>query len=302
MGGRTRDEPPCSRLDPARSQGLADGSIRTKASIGELPTYTITAETPLANITGLKLEVLPDAELPGFGPGHKDGDFILAELFVDAASKTNAGNFTRARITSGAADIVAPGYDLAQTYNGIQEQGRKEGWSIGTAAAGRPHWAAYGFEKPVGTTNGSVFRFTFAFRYEAPYEIGRFRLWVTTSASPTAEGLPADVAQILKTPPQKRSQPQMDRLLSFLRGQNATSLERSFRLELARKPLPEDERQKELERELVRASRPVPVDPALAQLRLDVDASARQLAERRLTATQDLAWALINTPAFLFNR
>ena len=29
--------------------------------------------------------------------------------------------------------------------------------------------------------------------------------------------------------------------------------------------------------------------------------SAQQLRTRRLTAAQDLAWALINSPAFLFN-
>ena len=31
-------------------------------------------------------------------------------------------------------------------------------------------------------------------------------------------------------------------------------------------------------------------------------ASKKQLENRRLTATQDLTWALINSPSFLFNR
>jgi hypothetical protein len=37
-------------------------------------------------------------------------------------------------------------------------------------------------------------------------------------------------------------------------------------------------------------------------MRVDVALSAKQLDSRRLTAAQDLAWALINSPAFLFNR
>jgi len=45
----------------------------------------------------------------------------------------------------------------------------------------------------------------------------------------------------------------------------------------------------------------VPDDPALVRLRADVATSAKQLADRRLTAIQDLAWALVNSPAFFFN-
>ena len=70
----------------------------------------------------------------------------------------------------------------------------------------------------------------------------------------------------------------------------------------ARKPLPEDVKLKELEATLARVSRPIPTDAQLVQMRHDAESSTRQLVNRRLTATQDLAWALINTPAFLFNR
>jgi hypothetical protein len=44
------------------------------------------------------------------------------------------------------------------------------------------------------------------------------------------------------------------------------------------------------------------LDPKLVQLRKDAAQSKTQLANLRLTGVQDLTWALINTPAFLFNR
>ena len=58
----------------------------------------------------------------------------------------------------------------------------------------------------------------------------------------------------------------------------------------------------ELKAALVMAERPVTDDPALVGLRADVDQSIQQAANRRLTAAQDLTWALINNAAFLFNR
>ncbi len=42
-------------------------------------------------------------------------------------------------------------------------------------------------------------------------------------------------------------------------------------------------------------------DPLLEQLNRDLALSEQQLASARLTAAQDLTWALINSPAFLFN-
>ena len=70
----------------------------------------------------------------------------------------------------------------------------------------------------------------------------------------------------------------------------------------AKKPLPIDPRLKELQESLKLTQKPVPLDPTLAQLRADADQSSKQVANERLTAAQDLAWALINSPAFLFNR
>ena len=69
----------------------------------------------------------------------------------------------------------------------------------------------------------------------------------------------------------------------------------------AQRPLPPDPGLVALEGAIRVAEQPVPDDPAIVRLRADVAASANQIASRRLTTVQDLAWALINSPAFFFN-
>lgn len=156
--------------------------------------------------------------------------------------------------------------------------------------------------KPVGDTNGTVLRFTLHHRFEAPLQIGRFRLWITTADQEAAtEGLPAGLAPILRNTASRRAPAQTDQLRASAVSQDPAALARDFELTLARLPIPDDARLAELEQDLARAARSAPIDPTLVRLRQDLELSARQLTHKRVTAVQDLTWALINTPAFLFN-
>jgi hypothetical protein len=70
---------------------------------------------------------------------------------------------------------------------------------------------------------------------------------------------------------------------------------------IAKKPLPLDPQLVLLEAKHTDAQNPIILDPKLVQLRRDADLSTQQLGNKRLSAAQDLAWALINSSAFLFN-
>ncbi len=65
--------------------------------------------------------------------------------------------------------------------------------------------------------------------------------------------------------------------------------------------MPPDAKLVALQKRQEQLSKPTPEDPQLVRLRDDVKQSTTQLANIRLTAAEDLTWALINSPAFLFN-
>ena len=69
----------------------------------------------------------------------------------------------------------------------------------------------------------------------------------------------------------------------------------------ARAPLPADPRLAQLKAAQAKAERPIRLEPHLVQLREDTQLSAAQREHKRLVVVQDLAWALINSGAFLFN-
>jgi hypothetical protein len=70
----------------------------------------------------------------------------------------------------------------------------------------------------------------------------------------------------------------------------------------ASKPLPKDPKLTEFETALAAAEKPLGLPPEVTRLRRALSLSEKQLADKRVIGAQDLAWALINTPAFLFNR
>jgi hypothetical protein len=131
--------------------------------------------------------------------------------------------------------------------------------------------------------------------------MGRFRISVTTAPRPVGVGLADELQPILATQAAQRTEAQRTALLAYYRPFDKDYREKLNAVNESKKPLPIDPRLKELQDNLAYYNRPVQLDPLLAQLRHDVEMSTQQIADRRLTAAQDLAWALINSPAFLFN-
>lgn len=136
---------------------------------------------------------------------------------------------------------------------------------------------------------------------DGTHSIGKFRLAITTAKKPVGLGLPEEVQPILATVPEERTDEQKSKLLEFFRLQDQPLQNLVKAVATAKQPLPADPKLVALEKDLTEVSQPIREDPNLVQLKKDLTMSETQTGNKRLTMVQDLAWALINSPAFLFN-
>ena len=262
--------------------------------------YTVTATTPIRGITAVRLEVLHDPSLPNGGPGRApDGNFVLSQLELKAAPIGSPGQAKVIPLTAAVADFNQANYPITGAIDG--QPTAEKGWAV-SPHFGMTHWATFQLKEPIDFPDGAVLTFTLTQRFaQGQFAIGRFRLSVAAAKQPVGLGLCDELQIILDTPPKLRDEKQSATLLRHYRLADADLQARERDLAEAQRPLAIDQKLLELRAILAEAEKPVPLDPKLAQLRKDVEASAQQLKNPRLTGAQDIAWALINSPAFLFN-
>lgn len=137
------------------------------------------------------------------------------------------------------------------------------GWAV-DPRAGQRHVAIFETDQPIGLAEGSVLTFRLDQRFPGRnHNIGRFRLSVTTAKPPIQleDGLPRAVVQASAIPAAKRTRQQQTTLADYYRS----------------------------------------LDPRWQQLSKALAALPRPPEDKRQLGAQDLAWALLNSPAFLFN-
>jgi hypothetical protein len=136
------------------------------------------------------------------------------------------------------------------------------GWAV-SPKFGEPHTAIFETAQDVGNPGGTLLTFTLDQQFGGQHTVGRFRISVTGVKRPLSlQGPPAPIAAIVAVVPDARTPEQKTELANYFRS----------------------------------------LDTELATLQRLAAEAAKQPEAYRLLGAQDLAWALLNSPAFLFNR
>jgi len=209
---------------------LDDGSYLAGGPNPARDVYTITGPLPAGALSGLRLEVFPDASLPNQSLGRAtNGNFVLTGLEAEITAPSLAQAIV-VKFVKAAADYDQPGYEV-QTVVGNPPG---KGWAInGNEPAKRLPRRAMFVAEPVAAVPADstlVVRLKFESQFQS-HQIGRFRL-ATTGVPPTDVSLEGDrVPEAVRaaggTEPERRSAEQRAALAAYFATRSDNPLGRA---------------------------------------------------------------------------
>jgi WD40 repeat protein/mono/diheme cytochrome c family protein len=249
---------------------------------------------------GTPIAIQTDAELTGLRI-FVEGDQSVLPIDAVRLFATEAGSQADIKLQNAKATFSQGGYPIVSAIDGNSLAEANNGWAI-APQLGRDQSAKFDIVSPLEGAKDRVIELSIHQNFaDGQHSLGRFRLSVTDAAPSFNFGLPAEIATILAKPADQRTDADREALLVQVRKGDRRYKKLQAELAVQQQPLADDPTLKALETQLAAAQQPLPVDPKLQQLRRAVALSESQLKNNRLTVAQDIAWALINSPSFLYN-
>ena len=201
-----------------------DGSFLVTGANPAKAKYTLEFTTDVKDITGLKIEALPDKSLKASGPGRAaHGNFVLNDVRVFA---TGGAKFdvkkNRVALSGARANFAQDKWTAANAIDGKVSEGKKgTGWAI-SPQFGKGHHLILTIAKAIlfkGTTKIQV---VLDQQYGSQHTLGRFRITARTGQA-AGDGIPLAVVKVLTIEPAKRDAKQLAALLAYFRERDSES-------------------------------------------------------------------------------
>ncbi len=269
--------------------------IAWELSAGKPVTWTALDPSEMKSLVGATFKKNDDKSISVGGANGKDVYTIVAatdaagitgiriEALADPALPAGGpgrppnGNFVLSELKVTAAPKADPSKAAAVELQNASADFSQDAWAVAGAIDGneatgwavspqfgKDHAALFETKTDVKHDGGTLLTITLSQQFpDAMHTLGKLRLSVATGSRPlTGPNLPAPLAAALAVPADKRDDAQKKVVSDYFRGQDAD----------------------------------------LIRLTQAVQRETEQLKNARTIGVQDLAWALINNPAFLFNR
>ncbi|MFZ2278830.1 MAG: DUF1553 domain-containing protein [Prosthecobacter sp.] len=156
----------------AESELQPDGSVLLTGPAPDKDTYTFETDLTAGELSGLMLETLTHASIPGDGPGRggvNRPNFVLHSF--DCTLTTPDGKTQPLTFKTAYADYSQKGYDVTSL---VTKTG-KSAWAIGQRFH-EPHWAAFELQQPVAITPGTKLSIRMAQNFGNGLVIGCLRI------------------------------------------------------------------------------------------------------------------------------
>ncbi|HLJ10004.1 MAG TPA: PSD1 and planctomycete cytochrome C domain-containing protein [Planctomycetaceae bacterium] len=220
---------------------MKDGSYLCQGYAPTKHDVVLNLTTSVQNITAFRLEQLNDPNLPLGGPGRSiKGTAALTEFKVRAKPLGKADQLEAIKFVKATADVNPPEKPLDTIFDDKTGKSRITGpvefaidgkeetaWTIdnGPGRRNKPCKAVFVPEKPIAFPEGAELEIHLVQNHggwnsddNQNYNLGRFRLSVTSAADPVADPLPADVRGALGVAREQRTPAQSAALFSYFRS------------------------------------------------------------------------------------